>query len=134
MAYADSSNSSYSPECSRTDELKKQIHKLEHLDHRAPVVPALDAFDAETEALISNLYGESHAYLEAYKYACLGEAEALVNLPESAQETLTQDGPKTAIQQRRQVLLGIVTEMQELENVEANALLGEDSEDPPGHS
>jgi hypothetical protein len=134
MAYADASNSSYSPEYSRSDELKRQIDKLEQLDHRAPVVPALDDFDAETEALLGKLYGDGHAYLEAYKYACLAEAEALVNLPESAQETLTQDRPKTGIQQRRQVLLSIVTEMQELEAVEANALLGEDHEDPPGHS
>lgn len=134
MAYADASNSSYSPEFSRSDELKKQIDKLEQLDHRAPVVPALDAFDAETEALLGRLYGDGHTYLEAYKYACLAEAEALVNLPESAQETLAQDRPKTGIQQRRQVLLGIISEMQQLEAVEANALLGEDREDPPGHS
>jgi hypothetical protein len=134
MPYADASNSSYSPEFSRTDELKKQIDKLEQLDHRTPVVPALETFDDETEALLGRLYGDSHAYLEAYKYACLGETEALVNLPESAQETLAQDRPKTGIQQRRQFLLGIVTEMQELEAVEAKALLGEDSEDPPGHS
>jgi len=134
MPYADASNSSYSPEFSRTHELKKQIDKLDQLDHRTPVAPALDAFDDDTEALLGRLYGDGHAYLEAYKYACLGEAEALVNLPESAQETLAQDRPKTGIQQRRQILLGIVTEMQELEAVEANALLGEDREDPPGHS
>lgn len=133
MSYADASNSSFSPH-SRSDELKAQIHKLEQLDHQAPVVPTLDAFDAETEALLGRLYGADHAYLEAYKYACLAEAEALVNLPESAQETLTQDRPKTSIQQRRQVLLGIVTEMQELEAQEAKVLLGEDREDPPGYS
>ncbi len=133
MSYADASNSSYVPH-SRTDELKAQINKLEQLDHRAPVVPLFDAFDAETEALLGKLYGADHAYLEAYKYACLAEAEALVNLPESAQETPEQDRPKTGIQQRRQVLLGIVTEMQELEAQETKVLLGEDREDPPGYS
>ena len=133
MSHADASNSSYAPH-SRSDELKAQIDKLEQLDHRAPVVPLLDTFDAETEALLGKLYGAGHAYLEAYKYACLAEAEALVNLPESAQETPEQDRPKTGIQQRRQVLLGIVTEMQELEAQEAKVLLGEDREDPPGYS
>ena len=119
---------------SRSDELKAQIDKLERLDHRTPVNPVLEAFDAETEALLGKLYGETHRYLEAYKYASLGEAEALVNLPESAQEQLAEDRPKTGIQQRRQVLLGIVTEMQELEAQEANMLVGEDREDPPGYS
>jgi hypothetical protein len=133
MSYADASNSSYAPH-SRSDELKAQIDKLEQLDHRAPVVPLFDEFDAETEALLGKLYGADHAYLEAYKYACLAEAEALVNLPESAQEAPAQDRPKTGIQQRRQVLLGIVTEMQELEAQEAKVLLGEDREDPPGYS
>ena len=133
MPYADPSNSSYSTH-SRSDELKRQIDKLEKMDHRAPVVPDFELFDDETETLLGKLYGPDHAYLEAYKYACLAEAEALVNLPESAQETLTQDRPKTGIQQRRQMLLGIVTEMQELEAQEAKVLLGEDREDPPGHS
>ena len=133
MSYADPSNSSYSTQ-SRTDQLKGQIDKLEKMGHRTPVVPDLDPFDTETEAILEKLYGQDHAYLETYKYACLAEAEALVNLPESAQETLTQDHPKTGIQQRRQVLLGMVTEMQELEAQEAKVLLGEDREDPPGHS
>jgi len=114
--------------------LKTQIDKLEQLDHQAPVAPALEEFDAETEDLLMRLYGETHQYLEAYKYASLAEAEALVNLPESAQEPLAQDRPKTAIQQRRQVLLGIVTDMQESEAGEADALAGEDREDPPGYS
>jgi uncharacterized protein YjaG (DUF416 family) len=118
----------------RSEQLKSQIDKLERLDHRTPVVPTFDAFDAETEALLGRLYGEAHHYLEAYKYASLGEAEALVNLPESAQEQLAEDRAKTAIQQRRQVLLGIFTEVQELEAREADMLLGEDREDPPGYS
>jgi hypothetical protein len=119
---------------SRSDKLKAQIEKLEGLGHRTPVTPTLDAFDEETEALLGKLYGETHPYLEAYKYASLGEAEALVNLPESAQEQLAEDRPKTGIQQRRQVLLGMVTEMQDLEAQEAKMLVGEDREDPPGYS
>ena len=119
---------------SRSNELKAQIGKLEGLDHRTPVNPVLEAFDVETEALLARLYGESHPYLEAYKYASLGEAEALINLPESAQEQMAEDRPKTAIQQRRQALLSIVTEMQDLEAQEEKLLTGEDREDPPGYS
>ncbi len=97
----------------RSDELRAQIGKLEGLDHRTPVQPNLEAFDAETEALLGRLYGETHRYVEAYKYAALAEAEAMVNLPESAQEPMAKDLPKTALQQRRQVLLGILTEIQD---------------------
>ncbi|HEX6949048.1 MAG TPA: hypothetical protein VF127_05570 [Nitrospira sp.] len=121
-------NASFSPRM-RSDELKEQIGKLEHLDHRTPVLPTLEEFDAETEALLGRLYGTSHKYVEAYKYATVAETEALVNLPESAQET--KDLPKTAVQQRRQVLLGILTEMQDMEAKEVSMLTGEDHEDPP---
>jgi hypothetical protein len=54
-----------------------------------------------------------------------------VNLPESAQKPIAKDLPKTALQQRRQVLLGILTEVEELEAKEATVLTGEDREDPP---
>lgn len=123
-------NASFSPKM-RSDELREQIGKLEQLDHRAPVLPTLEGFDTETEALLGRLYGASHKYVEAYKYATVAEAEALVNLPESAQEPLAKDLPKTAVQQRRQVLLGILTEMQDMEAKEVSMLTGEDREDPP---
>jgi predicted nucleotidyltransferase len=119
-------NASFSPRM-RSDELKEQIGKLERLEHRAPVLPTLDNFDEETEALLGRLYGDSHKYLEAYKYATVAESEALVNLPESAQEPMA----KTAVQQRRQVLLGILSEMQDMEAKEVAMLTGEDREDPP---
>lgn len=123
-------NASFSPRM-RSEELKAQIGKLEGLDHRAPVQPNLEGFDAETEALLGRLYGQSHQYLEVYKYATVAETEALVNLPESAQEPMAKDLPKTALQQRRQVLLGILTEMQDMEAKEVTMLTGKDHEDPP---
>ena len=123
-------NASFSPRM-RSDELKEQIGKLERLEHRTAVLPTLDSFDEETEALLGRLYGDSHKYLEAYKYATVAESEALVNLPESAQEPMAKDLPKTAVQQRRQVLLGILTEMQDMEANEVAMLTGEDREDPP---
>ena len=123
-------NASFSPRM-RSDELKSQIGKLEALHHRAGVDPMLESFDADTEALLGRLYGATHRYIEAYRYAALAEAEALVNLPESAQEPTAVDRPKTAIQQRRQVLLGILTELSDMEAQEVTMLTGEDREDPP---
>lgn len=119
------------PSRMRSDDLRAQIEKLAQLEHRAPIHPTFDAFDAETEDLLVRLYGPTHPYLEAYKYAVVGEAEALVNLPESAQEPLTKDLPKTGLQQRRQVLLGILGETEEMEAREVHMLSGEDHEDPP---
>lgn len=118
----------------RSDALKSQIEKLEGLAHHTVVNPTFDQFDAETENILIKVYGADHRYVEAYKYATVGEAEALVNLPESAQEPLTRDIPKKGLQQRRQVLQGILTELQELEEQEAEVLTGEDREDPPGPS
>ena len=126
-------NSPYHAE-SRSDNLKARIGMLERLAHHTVVNPTFDDFDAETEEVLIKIYGASHQCVESYKYATMGEAEAIVNLPESAQEPLTQDTPKKGIQQRRQVLLGILADLQALESQEAEVLTGEDREDPPGPS
>lgn len=118
----------------RHDDIKAQIVKLEALAHRTGVHPTFEAFDEETEAILVRMFGDTHQYVESYKYATVGEAEAIVNLPESAQEPQTRDTPKKGLQQRRQVLQGILTDLQGLEAEEAEALTGEDREDPPGPS
>ena len=119
---------------SRSDSLKAQVHKLEGLAHHTVVNPTFDQFDADTEDLLIKIYGVNHQYVESYKYATVGEAEALVNLPESAQEPMTLDIPKKGLQQRRQVLQSILTDLQTLEAQETDLLTGEDREDPPGPS
>jgi hypothetical protein len=119
---------------SRSDDLKAQIDKLEGLAHHTVVNPTFDQFDADTEEILMKIYGANHKYVESYKYATVGEAEALVNLPESAQEPLARDTPKKGLQQRRQVLQSILTDLQALETEEAKLLTGEDREDPPGPS
>ncbi len=126
-------NSMYHSE-SRSDALKSQIVKLEGLARHTDVYPSFDQFDADTEEMLIKIYGADHRYVESYKYATVGEAEALVNLPESAQEPLTRDIPKKGLQQRRQILQTIVTELEALEAEEAEVLTGEDREDPPGPS
>ncbi|MDL1889664.1 hypothetical protein FBQ96_08820 [Nitrospirales bacterium NOB] len=126
-------NATYHPQL-RSDHIKAQLNKLEALEHQAPVTPSCDQFDAETIELLTGIYGDTHQYVESYKYATLGEAEAIVNLPEFAQEPQTRDVPKKGLQQRRQLLLGILTDIEELEASEAEVLAGEDREDPPGMS
>ena len=126
-------NSMYQPRM-RNDDIKAQIDTLEGLAHATAVHPTFDAFDDETEAILTRIFGASHPYVESYKYAILGEAEAIVNLPESAQEPQTRDIPKKGLQQRRQLLQSILTELQELEAQEVDVLTGEDREDPPGPS
>jgi len=123
-------NASFTPE-SRSSRIKHQLDILTGMHPDPGVNPSFEKFDVETEQILSALYGTGHKYVESYKYASVGEAEAMVNLPESAQEPLAKDLPKTAMQQRRQVLLGILTEMEGLEDKEEKVLAGEDREDPP---
>jgi hypothetical protein len=123
-------NASFTPE-SRSIRIKHQLDILTGMAPDPGVNPNFEQFDLETEQILSELYGKGHKYVESYKYASVGEAEAMVNLPESAQEPMAKDIPKTAIQQRRQVLLGILSEMEGLEGKEEEVLTGEDHEDPP---
>ena len=118
----------------RSDGIQAQIDKLEGLAHHTVVNPTFGMFDAETEDILIKIYGATHQYLESYKYATLGEAEAMVNLPESAQEPQTRDIPKIGLQQRRQILQSVLTELKGLETQESSLLEGEDREDPPGPS
>ncbi len=123
-------NSSFSP-VTRVSQFHALLEKLESLGHRRSNDQELALFDDETEELLGRHFGPSDARLEAYKYATLAEAETLVNMPESAQEQSAQDLPKKALQQRRQVLEGIMSELQEEGKDENEALTGEDHEDPP---
>lgn len=123
-------NSSFSP-VTRGTQFHALLEKLEALSHLQANEQELAQFDEETEALLGRHFGPTDARLEAYKYATLAEAETLVNLPESAQEQSAQDLPKKAIQQRRQILEGIMAELRDIEGKENVALTGEDHEDPP---
>lgn len=123
-------NPSFSPE-RRSDHIRTQIQKLEELGHACVDEKAWGKFDSETEQILRRMFGATHSYLESYKYASLAEAEALVNMPEGAQEDLSQDLPQKAFQQRRQLLHVILAELENVEGVEEEALAGEDHEDPP---
>jgi hypothetical protein len=123
-------------ETSRTKRIEELIHKLEHLSQSSKGTlqepnEALELFDDECEQLLKDLYGPEHERLQFYKYATLGEAEAIINLPESAQLPTERDEFKKSLQQRRQVLQACILELQEAETAEVEALTGEDREDPP---
>lgn len=123
-------NASFSP-LSRTARLETQIKKLDEFMQVPEPSKELSAFDTETERLLLNLSCQDGKWLESYKYATLGEADAIVNLPESAQQAGTRDRFKKSLQQRRQVLLGCVGYLVEAEALENRVLRGEDHEDPP---
>jgi hypothetical protein len=95
------------------DQLAEQLRKLETLRHNSDSDNiALDAFDAETEQLILRTFGESTQHLEAYELATVGEAEYIVNIPQSAQEDGAQDLFHKGLEQRRQVLEACLSELQ----------------------
>ena len=123
-------NASFSS-LSRTDQLKRQIEKLDQLSHTPAAPQELEQFDLETEQLLKTVDGREEK-LTGYKFATMAEGEALLNLPESAQEPTSRDLLQKSIQQRRQLLLGLISEMEKLEEKEAEVLTGEDNEDPPG--
>ena len=125
-------NASFSP-LQHSDQFRAQLEKLEKLGH-AQVGTTHDwiEFDEETEELLRKTFGDTNEYVEAFAMATMAEAEALVNMPESAQESLSQDLPQKAFQQRRQLLHAVLSDLEGLEKEEAEALTGEDHEDPPG--
>ena len=106
------------PETSRSKRLEELVHKLERLSQSQEGAlhepnDVLTTFDGEVEELLTELYGAEHERLQSYKYATLGEAEAMVNLPESAQLPPERDDFKKSLQRRRQVLQGCISELQE---------------------
>lgn len=123
-------NASFSP-LQWSDRFRAQRDKLERLAQAQAGPADWAAFDGETEQLLRETYGETHQYVESYVYACMAEAEALVNMPESAQESLSEDLPQKAIQQRRQLINAVLAELEGLEAEEKDVLTGEDHEDPP---
>lgn len=86
-------NASFSPfnRIYRIYRLERQLEKLDGVVHENVSIEEIADFDANTEKLLINLYSASSEQLESYKYATLGEAEAIVNLPESAQQPLVRD-------------------------------------------
>lgn len=96
------------------DQLAEQIRKLDAFRHGFLDSAALEEFDEETEQLILQRFGDATNHLEAYELAMMGEAETIVNMPQSAQEDATQDMFHKGIEQRRQVLEGCLADLAEI--------------------
>ena len=73
---------------------------------------SLDEFDAEAEALIGEIFGRTSESLETYEYAKMGEAAALLNMQEEAQEGGAKDVYRESLQQRKQTLDGCIVALQ----------------------
>jgi hypothetical protein len=130
MTIMPNTNSSFSP-LSRVDQLKQQLEKLERLSQSPVDISGLEQFDRETEKILDRVDGRE-TKMAAYTMSTMAEAEALLNIPESAQEPTSRDLLQKSIQQRRQMLLGLIGELEVIEEKETEVLTGEDREDPPG--
>lgn len=73
---------------------------------------SLDEFDAEAEELIGEIFGQTSELLETYEYAKMGEAAALLNMQEEAQEGGAKDIDRESLQQRKQALDGCIIALQ----------------------
>ena len=78
---------------------------------RRPGSASLQKFDQEAEETLSEMFGETSELLEAYEYAKVGEAAALINMPEEAQEHGAQDVHRETLQQRKRVLESAMSEL-----------------------
>jgi len=78
---------------------------------RRPGPASLQKFDQDVEETLSEMFGHSSELLEAYEYAKVGEAAALINMPEEAQEHGAQDVQRETLQQRKRVLESAMSEL-----------------------
>ena len=84
--------------------LRRQFDKFQNLLSVEASDEDVKAFDAETESILADLFGNPSEIFEAYTYAQLGEAGGLINLPEEAQQEGDQDVVHLSLQQRKGVL------------------------------
>jgi signal-transduction protein with cAMP-binding, CBS, and nucleotidyltransferase domain len=94
------------------ERLRQLIARFQPFLSRRKSAGSLDEFDAEAEELVGELFGETSDLLEAYEYAKTGEAAALLNMPEEAQEGGARDTYRESLQQRKQALESCLVKLQ----------------------
>ncbi|MBI4400713.1 MAG: CBS domain-containing protein [Nitrospirae bacterium] len=104
-----------------TELLRQQLFRFQPFLSRRKASTSLEEFDADTERLISRVFGESSELLQAYGYAKLGEAASLVNLPEEAQESGAQDIERESLQQRKRILESCLSTLEDIRNTRMTA-------------
>jgi CBS domain-containing protein len=92
------------------ERLRQQHERLAPLLMKGGGASALEAFDLETERLITEVFGESSELLDAYQNAQLGESSSLINLPEDAQEP--QEINHGSLHLRRRVMESCIAELE----------------------
>ena len=107
-----SQSKTYTMKEAQLDRLHDQVVQFEALLHKGLNEESLKAFDAETEVLLSEIFGNPSDIGEAYVYAQLGEAGAWINLQEEAQADGEQDVKRLSLQQRKGVLDQAIVELQ----------------------
>lgn len=86
------------------ERLRQLLISFQPFLSRKKPAESLDDFDAEAEELIGELFGKSSELLETYEYAKAGEAAALLNMQEEAQESGAGNAYRESLQQRKQAL------------------------------
>lgn len=94
------------------ERLRQLLTSFQPFLSRRKTVASLDEFDAEAEELIGELFGETSELREVYQYAKTGEAAALLNMQEEAQEGGAQDTYRESLQQRKQALESCLVTLQ----------------------
>ena len=92
--------------------LRRQLEKFQNLLSVEASEEDVKAFDAETESILAELFGNPSSIFEAYAYSQLGEAGGLINLPEEAQQEGDQDVALQSLQQRKAVIAQALTELE----------------------
>jgi CBS domain-containing protein len=92
------------------ERLRQQLVRFKPFLSRRSNAESLAEFDQATEQLLSTIFGEASEI--AYEYAKVGEAASLINMPEEAQESGTQDIDRESLQQRKRVLESAVSELE----------------------
>ena len=91
--------------------LEALLTRFKPLLSRRPGAASLQKFDQEAEEVLSDIFGEASELPEAYAYAKVGEAAALINMQEEAQEPGAQDVHRETLQQRKRVLESAISEL-----------------------
>lgn len=94
------------------ERLRQLLARFQPVLSRRKTTESLGDFDAEAEALIGEIFGETSELREVYAYAKTGEAAALLNMQEEAQEGGAQDTYRESLQQRKQALESCLVTLQ----------------------
>jgi len=94
------------------ERLRELLTRFQPILSQRKQTASLEEFDAEAEALIGEVFGETSDLREAYEYAVMGEAAALLNMQEEAQEGGARDTYRESLQQRKQALESCIVTLQ----------------------